>query len=170
MRRLVLAAAIGAAFVSGAAVAHSPNQRNAFRVVLDGYQEVLPVSSTGSGVLAVHVARDGSSLGYALRYGDLVGNVQQAHIHFGRPAMNGGIMVFLCTNLGNGPTTTPGCPGPHDGEVSGTLDASDVVGPAGQGIAPGEFAEVVAALRNRAAYGNVHTDLYMGGEIRGNFR
>jgi hypothetical protein len=170
MRRLVLVVAAATAFVAGAAIAHSPNQRNSFRVALDGYQEVpAALSTTGSGALAVHVARDGDSLGYALRYRDLEGNVAQAHIHLGRPAVNGGIMVFLCTNLGNGPAGTPACPGPHDGEVSGTLDAADVVGPSGQGIAAGEFAEVVAALRNGAAYGNVHTDLYTGGEIRGNF-
>jgi hypothetical protein len=170
MRRLVLVVAVGVAFLAGTALAHSPNRRNSFRVGLDGYQEVpAALSTTGSGALAVHVARDGDSLGYALRYRDLEGSVQQAHIHLGRPSVNGGIMVFLCTNLGNGPAGTPPCPGPNDGEVSGTVDAADVVGPAGQGIAAGEFDEVVAALRDGAAYGNVHTDLYAGGEIRGNF-
>jgi hypothetical protein len=171
MRRLVLVVAVGAAFVAGTALAHSRNQRNAFRTSLDGYQEVpAALSTTGSGALAVHIARDESSLGYALRYRDLEGNVAQAHIHLGRPGVNGGIMVFLCTNLGNGPAGTPACPGTHDGEVSGTVDAGDVVGPSGQGIAAGEFAEVVAALRNRSAYGNVHTDLYAGGEIRGQLK
>jgi hypothetical protein len=31
--------------------------------------------------------------------------------------------------------------------VTGTIDASHVIGPAGQGIAAGEFAELVAALQ-----------------------
>ena len=30
--------------------------------------------------------------------------MQQAHIHFAQRGVNGGITVFLCTNLGNGPT------------------------------------------------------------------
>jgi len=48
------------------------------------------------------------------------------------------------------------------------LDAADVVAVTGQGIAAGEFAEVLATLRNHSAYGNVHSTLYTGGEIRGN--
>jgi hypothetical protein len=42
-----------------------------------------------------------------------------------------------------------------------------VVGPAGQGIAPGELRELVAALRAGVAYANVHSALYPNGEIRG---
>jgi CHRD domain len=42
-----------------------------------------------------------------------------------------------------------------------------VIGPAGQGIAPGEFAELVAAIRAHATYVNVHTNVRTGGEIRG---
>ena len=33
----------------------------------------------------------------------LEGDVQQAHVHFGKRAVNGGISFFLCSNLGNGP-------------------------------------------------------------------
>ena len=173
-KRKVALALFAASVVAGAAVANpplrpNPNQRPVFHISLDGYQEVPPLSTTGQGFVTLHVSPDGQSLGYALRYSGLVGDVAQAHIHFGRPAINGGIMVFLCTNLGNGPAGTPACPGPHDGEVSGTLDAADVVaGAASQGIAAGEFAEVLATLRNRAAYANVHSTLFPAGEIRGN--
>jgi hypothetical protein len=162
---IVLALAAGDAFAQFSQGRN--NQRNSFRVRLDGNQEVLPVSTTGNGSLVIHIARDGNSLDYELEYDDLVSPVQVAHIHFGRPAINAGVMVFLCSNMGGAPAATPACPGPTSGEVSGTLDADDVVGPAGQGIAAGEFAEVVEALRSRAAYVNVHTTLYPGGEIRG---
>ena len=89
----------------------------------------------------------------------------QSHIHFGARATTGGISVFLCTNLGNGPAGTPACPIP-EGTVSGTLDADDVVGPAGQGIAPGEFAELLDAIRAGYTYANVHSQARPAGEIR----
>jgi len=169
MLKSITIAAIGIGLAAGTALAQVENDRNGFRVVLDGYQEVVPVSTTGTGVLEVHVALDGQSLDYALRYADLIGDVQQAHIHFGRPAINGGIMVFLCTNLGNSPSAPP-CPGPKSGQVSGTLDADDVIGPSGQGIAATEFSEMLGALRSLSTYVNVHSTLYPGGEIRGNIR
>ncbi len=73
--------------------------------------------------------------------------------------------MFLCTNLGNGPVGTQACP--PSGTVTGTIRPVDVIGPAGQGIAAGEFDELVAAIRAGATYANVHTDLRPGGEIRG---
>jgi CHRD domain len=41
-----------------------------------------------------------------------------------------------------------------------------VIGPAAQGIAAGEFTELIDAIRNGVTYVNVHTSKYMGGEIR----
>ena len=54
--------------------------------------------------------------------------------------------------------------------VTGTITPADIIGPAAQGIAPGEFAEVVRAIRNGAVYANVHSTLRPGGEIRGQLR
>ena len=71
--------------------------------------------------------------------------------------------MFLCSNLG-----TPGvqpCPAPP-ATISGILTAADVIGPASQGVAAGEFAEVVAAIRAGVAYANVHSSKFPGGEIR----
>jgi hypothetical protein len=45
-----------------------------------------------------------------------------------------------------------------------------VIGPTGQGIAPGEFAELVRAIRAGATYANVHTDKHPTGEIRGHIQ
>ena len=50
--------------------------------------------------------------------------------------------------------------------MTGTLEADDVIGPADQGIAAGEFSELVAAIRAGATYANVHSTKYPGGEIR----
>jgi hypothetical protein len=95
--------------------------------------------------------------------------VQQAHIHFGQRHTNGGISIFLCTNLGNGPAGTQLCP-PGPARIEGTATAADVIGPAGQGIAAGELDELIAAMRRGFTYVNVHTDKHPSGEIRGAIR
>ncbi|HXV09107.1 MAG TPA: CHRD domain-containing protein, partial [Burkholderiales bacterium] len=127
---------------------------------LDGYQEVpMALSTAGSGELRVRFNRHDNSFEYKLTYEDLEGIVTQAHIHFGRPGVNGGISVWLCgTSANPGPAGTPTCPGPNSGEVSGTITSAQVVGPEAQGIAPGEFDELVRAMREGATYANVHTD------------
>ena len=79
--------------------------------------------------------------------------------------MNAGVIVFLCDNTGGGPAGTQPCPDPP-ATVTGTLRPADVIGPAAQGIAPGEFGELVRAIRAGATYANVHTEKYEGGEIR----
>lgn len=171
MRKVITIAAMGVALVAGTALGHGRHLRNHFRAVLDGYQEVPPVSTPARGTLVLQIARDQQSIGYALEYSGLQGNVTQAHIHFGRPAINGGIVLWLCGTATNpGPAGTPVCPGPNGGSVSGTLDAADVQAVTAQGIAAAEFSEVIAALRSRSAYGNVHSSLFPGGEIRGNIR
>ena len=61
--------------------------------------------------------------------------MQQAHIHFGKRAVNGGISVFLCGTAGfPGPAGTPTCP--QSGTVTRTASAADIIGPVGQGIEP----------------------------------
>jgi hypothetical protein len=51
--------------------------------------------------------------------------------------------------------------------VTGTIVPTDVIGPVGQGIAAGEFDELVAAMRAGRAYANVHSTKFPGGEVRG---
>ena len=50
--------------------------------------------------------------------------------------------------------------------MTGTLTAANVVGPAGQGIAAGEFGELIRAIRAGKTYANVHSTKFPGGEIR----
>ena len=172
-RRLQLAAVVAVLGVMGvvaAAVAGDGNRN--IREHLTGYEEVAPppatspstISTSGTGDFRAKVRDD--RIEYTLTYGGLEGDVLQAHIHLGARAIAGGISAFLCSNLGNGPAGTPLCPGPHDGTVSGTIEPSDVVGPSGQGIAPGEYAELLRAIRAGATYANVHSSKYPGGEIR----
>jgi hypothetical protein len=150
--------------VVAAAVATGGEHR--IRERLTGYQEQpLALSTTGSGKFEATMRRFGGEFQYRLSYRDLEAPVTQAHIHFGAENQVGGISVFLCTNLGNGPAGTQPCP-PAPATITGTIGPHDVIGPAGQGIAPGEFEEFLDALEAGATYVNVHSTKYPVGEIR----
>jgi len=174
--RLKLAAVIAVLGTAGIATAASNHEGggSTFRAKLTGYEEATPLSlsTSATGTFKATLNSAGDQLSYTLSYTGPFdtdspgGTVTQSHIHFGEPAMNGGISAFLCTNLGNGPAGTPACPTPN-GTVSGTITAAQVIGPTGQGIQPGEFVELVRALRAGAAYANVHTTTRPAGEIRG---
>jgi hypothetical protein len=161
---LVAASAVGTtALASGD---HSDDE-TVFSTRLTGYEETpLALSTTGSGRFRIQVDEDAQEITYRLSYGSLEGSVTQAHIHFGATRQSGGISVFLCTNLGNGPAGTQACPA-APATVTGTIRPADVLGPTTQGISAGEFDELVDAIRAGATYANVHTSLYPPGEIRG---
>ena len=136
------------------------------RTFLTGYSEdPLAVSTPARGSFSATIDQRDQEIRYVLRFEGLPTATLQAHIHFGNTSQSGGISTFLCTNLGNGPAGTQACP--PSGTVTGTLTAADVIGPAGQGIAAGEFRELVDAIEAGTAYVNVHSTQYPGGEIRG---
>lgn len=137
------------------------------KATLKGFEEAPSVSSTGRGSFRATISEDGTALTYTVSYEDLEGDVLQSHIHLGQRAASGGIAVFLCSNLGNGPAGTPLCPGPRSGTVSGTVTGADIVGPSGQGLTTGEFAELLRAIDKNVTYANVHSTKHTGGEIRG---
>ena len=155
--------------MSAAAVfvaAGDDDDERSFKARLRGYQEIPAISTGARGTFKAVLSADGTSLSYELTYSGLSSTVLQAHIHFGQKDVNGGISAWLCGTAGlPGPAGTPTCP--QSGTVSGTIDASDVVGPAGQGIAAGEFAELLAAMEAGVTYANVHSSMFPGGEIRG---
>lgn len=131
---------------------------------LETYQEVPAVSSNASGDFEARID-DAGSIAWSLSYENLTGSVTQAHIHFGQTGVNGGISIFLCSNLAAPPPGTQPCPSPS-GSISGTATPASVIGPTVQGIAAGEFDEIVAAIRAGKAYANVHSTTWPGGEIR----
>lgn len=171
MRKLSRRALAGIVAVAGlAAVATAfAGGGKSFQGSLTGFEEVPAVSSTGIGDFAARVVEGGEGIEWRLRYDDLEGSVTQAHIHFGQAAVNGGISVFLCSNLPSPPPGTQACP-PPPATISGTAGADDVIGPAGQGIAAGELAELLRAIEAGNAYANVHSTKHPGGEVRGQLR
>ena len=50
------------------------------------------------------------------------------------------------------------------------ITSANILALPAQGIAAGEFAEVVKAIRAGVTYANVHTAAFPGGEIRGQIR
>ncbi len=161
--KFAAAAAIVAVIGMGtAAVADNVRERE----TLTGYEEVPALSTPGVGEFNIDLARAGDSLDYELTFSGLETAATQAHIHFENATNNGPIVVFLCSNIGNGPAGTQACPG-SGGTITGTIRAADVgAGAAGQGLAAGEFDEFVRALLSGATYVNVHSTGRPGGEIR----
>lgn len=165
MRKRSIFAAV-AVLVCAAGALAVVNSKN-FRALLTGFEEVPAVSTVANGNFRARISNDESQITYTLSYANLEGDVQQAHIHVGQRSVNGGISVWLCSNLAS-PPTPPGtqpCPAPP-ATITGTITAADVVGPTGQGIAPGEFAELIRAIRAGRTYTNVHTTKFPTGEIR----
>jgi hypothetical protein len=140
------------------------------RATLTGFEEVVALSTPARGDFQARVDSSDSQLSYVLQYEGFTAGITQGHIHFGARGTNGGISIWLCGSATNpGPAGTPACP-QGSGTVVRTVSAADVVGPSGQGISAGEFAEILEAIRSGTAYANVHTTTFPGGEIRGQIR
>jgi hypothetical protein len=173
-RRFVLARAILAAAVTTLWAVGANAQQ--FQAQLSGFQELGAINNqtgaiftSGKGTLTLKLDQKAHSLTYTLTYSGLTTNVTQSHIHFGKTRDSGGIFLFLCTNLGNGPAGTPACP-PAGGTVTGVLTDASVVAIPTQNVNAGDFSVVTGALLSDTAYGNVHTTKFPAGEIRGQIR
>ena len=139
---------------------------------LTGYEEVPAVSTVGKGQFIARISNDETSIQWQLSYSDLEAPIQQSHIHIGNTGVNGGISVFLCTNLGNGPAGVQACP-QAPATISGTINEDQVspnipatLGARTQGLNTGEMKELIKAMRAGATYVNIHTVTWPGGEVR----
>jgi CHRD domain len=187
MRRNVLTRAA----VAGVAVLLSAYANaQEFQAALNGFEEVGPlpkvtlppapatepetfsfptgaILSKATGTLELDLNKTAATITYKLTYSaGLSSNVTQAHIHFGKRHVPGGIMVFFCSNLPNPPTGTPTCP-TVSGTVTGTWTPGSIQAIAGQNVTAGDFGALVAALTSDTAYANIHTVNFPSGEIRG---
>ena len=162
MKKYFLFGALALVAITGIVISQNFRQ---IRETLTGYEEVPAISTPGNGIFTAHVNKGDSSVSYQLTFGGTETDVTQSHIHFEQRSNNGPIVVFLCSNLGNGPAGTQLCPA-QGGTISGTFDADDVLTAGTSGIAAGEFDEFLAAMRAGATYVNVHTTGRPGGEIR----
>jgi hypothetical protein len=132
-------------------------------------QEAPICSSTGSGTFKGTLSDDQTEVDYELTYElEDSATATQGHIHMAQPGVNGGIIVWLCQSATNVDPTglSPTCPASGT-PVTGTFSSANVISIANQGVAAGEFDELVRAMRLGATYVNVHSTLCPGGEIRG---
>jgi CHRD domain len=168
--RLGTCAAAALGLLATATLADDSKSRERIEARLKGFAEVPAVSSAASGRFKARIDTASQTLSFELSYSGLEDAVRMAHIHFGQHGVNGGIMVWLCQTAAfpSPVASTPTCP--QSGTVSGVVSAADVVGPAGQGIAAAEFAEMARAIKSGVAYANVHSNKFPGGEIRGQLR
>jgi hypothetical protein len=175
MRKLVI---FGASLMAGLlviiagsyALGQGGGAKMSFKAELNGYNEIVGgpgTASTGSvstlarGTFRARLTNDETQLEWTLDYSGIEGGtVTAAHPHFAQRHVGGDIFGFLC----GGPE--PACPTPG-GTVTGTWTATDITGPAAQGVEAGSFVEFVRALRAGAVYVNVHSTGFPEGEIRG---
>jgi hypothetical protein len=179
MRCYNITASALAAAVVGFSASYACAQE--FTAKLTGFQELGALNnqtgailSNGTGTAELDIDQKGQTVAYKLTYSNVgttapgTGTVTQAHIHFGKSRDSGGILVFFCTNLGNGPPGTPACPTTGgSGTVAGMWKPASVVAITGQNVAAGNFNALVDALLSNTAYANVHTTAFGAGEIRG---
>ena len=133
---IVLVPVLAALAVVSYAVAGGSSGK--FDESLSGSEEPPYVSTTGNGTFEAELSNDGTSISYRLSYAGLEGSVLQAHIHVGQKLVNGGISVFLCTNLGNGPAGTQAVSGgagnDHRNDHRGQRDRAGWTGDPGRRV------------------------------------
>jgi hypothetical protein len=144
------------------------NELGALPTTMNPGAETGAILTKGTGTLTLRVDPSGTTASYTLTYSDLTSAVLQAHLHFAKVHVPGGIYAFLCTNLTppTGVPKPPGCPA-GGGTVTGTLTSANILAVTGQNITAGDFNALLRALSSNTTYVNVHTDMFKSGEIRG---
>ena len=136
--------------------------RETFTATLNSAQErqATPVVSNGTGTATIVLfgAGAGDSISYDVKIGQ-IDSVIFSHIHAGDPTVSGSI-IFGWPNQ-PAPTNFTTLTQFHLGTITRASTFSGIFAAAG-------FDSLVTRLRAGAAYVNVHTRKYTGGEIRGN--
>ena len=120
---------------------NTPALAEVHQTKLEGFQEVPAVITPGSGHFKMKVAPGGASFDFELSYEGIEGGaITQAHIHVGQKNVNGGIVIYLCSNLvppGGRARTAARRASPDN--VTGTRTAEDVFAQPTQGVSALDF-------------------------------
>jgi len=163
---LLVTTAVGLGLVASAGADNRGKRQEVVRAHLVGYSEVPSQSVPGQGSFRAVIDEEAGTITYKMSYEGVA--ITQSHLHFGSHHTNGGITVFLCTNLPNAPAgvTVQPCPA-APAEITGIITGPQVLAITAQGMEAGNFAELLAAIRNRTVYANIHSTTLPGGELRG---
>ncbi|HEY3385345.1 MAG TPA: CHRD domain-containing protein [Saprospiraceae bacterium] len=119
--------------------------REGYTFELNGGQEAPSVTTTGTGAGLVSIDRDQSNAHYMLVVSGLTGEFTASHFHNGKPGVSGGVIHNITSSFND----FGGAYGYWDETSAPPFDAGPL-------------------FRSGEVYVNVHTDLFPGGEIRGN--
>jgi len=180
-QKLIEAAVVAGVVALWGGVAHADGSganSEEFSARLSGFNETGPLNAetgailtNGTGTLQLDLDKKSQMATYTLTFSDLSSAVTQAHIHFAKVHVPGGIFVWLCQTMAKpSPTAgTPLCP-TGGGTVTGTITATNIIAVPGQNVPAGSFDVLTEALTSDTAYANVHTVNFPAGEIRGQVR
>lgn len=119
--------------------------------VLSGRQEVPPVVTPGTGNATVVIDIARTTVTVTVEVAGLV-DITQAHLHVGRPGVDGPIIFPLASSSFSSPLTV-------------TLTSAEFVAAPTSGISI--FEQALVAIENGDTYVNVHTAANPDGELRG---
>jgi hypothetical protein len=175
--RVLTAATLAAGLVAAMPAWADGDGIEKFTTTLSGFNEVGVLNAESGAILSGGVAKATVELDkanqtatYTLTITSAPSSpILQAHIHFGKEHVAGGVMLFFCAN-GDVPLTppanTPSCP-TSTGTITGTWTASSVQAIPTQNVTDGDFLALVEALESGTAYANIHTADFPTGELRG---
>jgi hypothetical protein len=131
-------------------------QRITVRAMLGGGNEVPGVSAGAHGEAQVTVDRAAGTVDYEVNIFNLPSGIVAAHIHAGTAGVNGPIIIpFTVAFVGQSGAF----------QLKGSARASELVLRPEAGIR--SFEDALFAIASGAAYVNVHSQAFPGGEIRG---
>ena len=159
-RLIVIFLATSLLFLASAYGRSADSRRARVKARLSGLNEVPAIITDASGEFEARIEDD--QITFELKFENLTANLTASHIHIGQRGANGGVSMFLC-----GGGNQPACPAATSGTITGTITAANVVGPAAQGVAAGDFAKAVRAIRAGVTYVNAHNASFPAGEMRG---
>ena len=157
MKRQLLVLSVALA-MAGVSCSKGTDDAEVFQATLAGANEVPARSTAASGAMGFVVR--GNRVDYSIEVHGL-GAITGAHVHSAAAGVNGPIRIALFPGPGANATSNP-LTGVDGQLYEGSFEASDVVGIT--------YDQLIAEMRAGTAYGNVHTTVFPGGEIRGQVR
>lgn len=148
---MVLVAGLGVTATTAGA-----QQQVTVRGMLGGNNEVPGVSTGAHGVATVTVDRAAGRVDYQIDIFNLPTGIVGAHIHVGAEGVNGPIIFGF-------PIPAVGQSGAF--QLKGSLSSSELEPRPTSGIRT--FDDAAFAIASGTAYVNVHTQTFLGGEMRG---